>query len=716
MTHSVWARGRGLACFVVLALPLATGCPKNPDAVDGATRTAGRGDGSDTSTGARLPERPRREIRRDAAADQALATAQARAQSQGRRAQVDTYLAVRRAYPETTAGEDALYQAGTIAFDLGDYVNARRSFNELLFENPLYEKAHDAKYKLGMSALETHAYRDAYQTLSSLAERSSGEEKEKLLAAAARAAEGAQLWGETLSAALKDAEAAQGPEAQKAALDRVTELVDSKVPFPEVARVQAELPPTHPAWPILTFKLARVYQHLRDWPHLQDITQKFLQSAPTHPFAAQAQELLAHANPQSRLKTRAVGVVLPLSGPYKPVGDAALRGIQVALKSSNVELVVKDSGGDVARATKAVEELALDEGVMAVIGPLAADESKHAAISAQELGVPVVTMTRVEGITDLGPFVFRNMLTYSAQTRALVDWGTQVMGFKSFGMLYPNAPYGKEFADDFWDETDKRGIPVRAAESYSADQTTFTTEVKKLVGRYYLDDRRDFVEAAQEATKDAKDSFRKRKALERARKGVEPIVDFDALFIPDDWQRVGLLAPALAVEDIITNSCDPKEIEKLKKTTGKDDIKTVTLLGINMWSSPKSADGVPQLIERGGKFVLCSVYVDGFYADSNRPATRKFVGAYREQFKDAPGLFEAMGYDSARMVRHVLDTQKPQTREQMRVALSSLKNFDGATGKTSINDKREADRPLFFLTVDLKGIRELTSNERQNGT
>ena len=171
------------------------------------------------------------------------------------------------------------------------------------------------------------------------------------------------------------------------------------------------------------------------------------------------------------------------------------------------------------------------------------------------------------------------------------------------------------------------------------------------MGRYYLDDRTDYLEDAKAATKDAKDAFRRRKALEKAKKDLEPIVDFEALFIPDEWSRVGLIAPALAVEDIITNTCDAKEIEKLKKTTGKTDIHTVTLLGGQGWNSPKNAEGVPRLIERGGKFVLCSVFVDGFYAESNREATRRFVHAYTEAYPDAtPLLLDAVAYDSAGII------------------------------------------------------------------
>jgi hypothetical protein len=49
----------------------------------------------------------------------------------------------------------------------------------------------------------------------------------------------------------------------------------------------------------------------------------------------------------------------------------------------------------------------------------------------------------------------------------------------------------------------------------------------------------------------------------------------------------------------------------------------------------------------------------------------------------------------------------PKSREAFRDDLQQLKGFDGATGSTSFTDKREAQKPLFFLSIDSKGVKEL---------
>jgi len=660
-------------------------------------------------------DRPQYEPKKDAAADEALLKATRTAQASSPQKAVEAYLSVYKAHAETTAAQEALYRAGVLAFDSGDYLNARKRLNQLLYENPLFDKAQDAKLKLGVAAMQLRDYRDAYQTLRPLAEQAQGAERQQILEMAQRAAEGAQLYSEALQIALGQLREAKTPEETKVALARLEELIETKAEFVDIARVAEDLPTSSPAWPLITFKLARIYYHLRDWTRLEETLQKFLKGAPQHPFAAQAQELLTRSRKRGEIRPKVVGAVLPMSGRYKPIGEAVMRGVSLALKGSDIEVVVKDSEGEPSLAAKAIEELAFDEGAIAVLGPIWED-TRRGALVAEELGVPILTFSRGDGITEIGPHVFRNMLTNSAQAKTLAEYAINTLGYKSFALMYPNIPYGVDLATKFWDEVVARGGQIRGAETYAFDQTTFTSEVKKLVGRYYLEDRLDYLEKLREISASGLDPFRKRKALEKVRSHLDPVIDFDAIFIPDAWERVGLVAPALAVEDIVTNACDPSDIERIRKTTGRKDLKTVTLLGSDQWGSRKGQSGVPELIERGGKFISCSVYVDGFYPDSSRQATAQFVEAYREAYKDLarpPGLLEATGYDSGRIFRKILhDAQGNIDREGFRSRLAAVKDFPGATGSTTFNERREAEKPLFLLGIDKKDIRELSPSQK----
>ena len=141
-------------CLLIAAIALCA-CPK---------RSPGQG----------ADDQPRVEVKPSAEADRAYNEAQQTAGKGNRKEGIEALLSVRQRFPETTAGEDALYEAGILSYEEGDYAGARKALSELLFENPLYVKANDARLHSGLAALELKAYRDAYQTLSTLCEKLEG--------------------------------------------------------------------------------------------------------------------------------------------------------------------------------------------------------------------------------------------------------------------------------------------------------------------------------------------------------------------------------------------------------------------------------------------------------------------------------------------------------------------------------------------------------------
>jgi len=276
--------------------------------------------------------------------------------------------------------------------------------------------------------------------------------------------------------------------------------------------------------------------------------------------------------------------------------------------------------------------------------------------------------------------------------------------------MWPSVPYGVELANAFWDEVEARGGEVRAAETYSADRTTFTPLVQSMVGKLFLDDREDWQQQVREIGQKERDPFRRRKAIEKAREKLDPVTDFEAIFIPDGASNVKLIAPALAVEDVIVQTCEPDEVARIKKTTGRENLQPVQLLGSNGWGfDPTLFDVSPG---GSGRHVRCAVYVDGFWAGSARPETKRFVEAFGKKFEgQVPTILEASAYDSARMARQVLEAAKPQTRAAFRDGLAALRDHHGATGDITFGPRRTAEKTLFFLTVDRNGLRELTHDE-----
>jgi ABC-type branched-subunit amino acid transport system substrate-binding protein len=481
------------------------------------------------------------------------------------------------------------------------------------------------------------------------------------------------------------------------ALQQLDAVIDHRTSFLDVARLYAEADTGSPAWGLIAAKMARIRLHLGDLDGAKEAADRAIPAGAGGHLDAM-QEIVRRAQERAAVKPNLVGVILPLSGRFKQFGDQLQQGLGLALApTDNIQFITRDSQGDAQLAVTAVDDLAA-QGVIAIIGPVGAAEAFPAAVRAQELGVPMISLSRAEGVTDAGDFIFRNSLTNSAQGRALAHYAAEVLGAKHAAILAPDIPAGQEVTDPFWDDFESRGGSVRGYQRYAQDQTTFSEPLGKLI--VHVADKDQLKDDIARIKATVSSPYRQKKLIEKLLRNAPPVIDFDVLLIPDYYKTVLQIAPALAVEDVITNGCDPQEMDRIKKTTKRDEIKTVTLLGTPGWNSP-------DLITRGGRYVQCAVFVDGFYVNSEREPTRRFVAAFREKYGQDPGLLQAQAYDTARMIRDVIVNRPTATRDGFRQALGGIQRFPGATGETTFAPNREADKPLFFLTVEKTGLREL---------
>jgi len=612
-------------------------------------------------------------------------------------------------YPGTPTASDALLASAERWRAAGQPERASQVLGRLLTEYPLYPRSVEAKYLLAVCSIESGRARDGLATLSSLYGKLPPARRPE---AAARAAEASERIGAEPDAVrwLSElADVTSGAD-RREALARAAVVVD-RLSFIDVARLREAFPRDAAVQEPLAMKLARVQLHLHDYARADELAREVTQRWPAGPYAADAKAIVERIGRLTFVRPNVIGVAVPLTGASKRLGEMILAGIGLSLgEGSPYRLAVRDTRGEADGAASAIEALALEEGAIVVVGGVTTGEAERAAATAEELQVPFVSLSRQEGVTAAGPHVFQNMLTGSAQAKALVELAMGKRGMKRFAVMWPSVPYGVELANAFWDEVEARGGEVRAAETYAADRTTFTPLVQSMVGKLYLDERQDWQDQVKEIGKNEKDPFRRRKAIEKAREKLDPITDFDAIFIPDGAQNVKLIAPALAVEDVVVQTCEPDEVARIKKTTGRPNLSPVQLLGSNGWGfDPSLFDVSPG---GAGRHVRCAIYVDGFWAGSQKPETRKFVDAFVKKYPgQTPTILEASAYDAAGMARQVLATAKPQTRAAFRDALATVKNHHGAEGDITMGPSRIAEKELFFLTVDRNGLREMTREE-----
>ena len=336
-----------------------------------------------------------------------------------------------------------------------------------------------------------------------------------------------------------------------------------------------------------------------------------------------------------------------------------------------------------------MEAFVLEDGAVAVVGPLFRVEAEAAAYKAQELGIPLLTLSSAPRLTEIGPYVFRSGLTHAAQIDALVTYAMDIMGMKDFAVMYPRIPYGEEMLHLFWDRVAARNGTIRGVESYGAEDTTFTWQVKRLVGRDALDVRRDYRKARRECEKQP-DNYRKVRCEKRVKTDLKPIVDFDGLFIPDYPQRLTLIAPALAFEDIIVEN-KASRIRRIEKTLGRK-VKPVTLLGASGWNNP----ALPAKAER---YVENAIFSDGFFSAADDKVVIAFVDRFRKEFKRTPILPDALFYDAVGIAKQIIENRAPATRNEFREALRRVDKYPGVTGVTSFVAGQEATKSVRILSI-----------------
>lgn len=115
-------------------------------------------------------------------------------------------------------------------------------------------------------------------------------------------------------------------------------------------------------------------------------------------------------------------------------------------------------------------------------------------------------------------------------------------------------------------------------------------------------------------------------------------------------------------------------------------------IGGDGWDSPK-------LVEIGGKAVEGCYFSNHYSKDDPNPVVQKFVADYTARYKEAPDALAACAYDAFRIVVDALKRAGKVDRTALRDALAKTKNFDGVTGKITIDANRNARKSATILTI-----------------
>lgn len=433
-------------------------------------------------------------------------------------------------YPDNELADNALLEIGRSLLTEERYQDAVDQFERILNQYPDSDARYEARYLLGTALYKLGRLEEAASVLSKVSPKEPFYVESSFLYIKILLAQGkpgdAVLRYTKIRKLLKSP--AQISELDNALRKALLELDDSALE--NICRSTGDSPVAVEAM----FTLAERAYKRGDFLKARELLTKFLAQYSDDELSPKARAMLAEIENVRSVNKNAIGIILPMTGKWASYGRKYLYGAALALgvfspspaSKFPFELYVMDSAGDPAKARGAVEELCTQKRVIAIIGPVQSDEAMSAGKEAQACGVPMIALTQIEEVTQIGDMIFRNFVTPRDQARTLVWFAVTSKGLKTFAIFYPDHAYGKLFKSIFIQEAGKVGGEVVLAQPYQPAQTDFKQEIRLL-------------------------SSQKRR--------------IEALFVPDTYRTASLIGPQLKFYNVIR----------------------IQLLGSSGWNSPK---------------------------------------------------------------------------------------------------------------------------------
>lgn len=338
------------------------------------------------------------------------------------------------------------------------------------------------------------------------------------------------------------------------------------------------------------------------------------------------------------------GAILSLTGGAAPYGEDNRRGLELALEVINenggilgkpVELDIQDSAGDSAQAVTLARRFAGDTKVAGILGPTRTGETVAVSKILPELQIPMMSV----GSTG--------------------DWRSAAGEFNQWTFrstrvdTYLIEPLLRAAKDKFGVKT--VAVIYTSNDDYSVSVEPVYEEAIKSLGLQLV--------AKESQTGGDTD----RSAQLTKIKGMNP----DALIIN-------------------TLSTDAPSIAEQARRVGLN----ARFIGTAGFSNPGTWKLASEATLDG------TLVGDNFYVGSSRPVVAEFVRRYRAKFNAEPPAYAAYAYDGLLVLADAVKRSGGQaSREAVRDALASTRDFEGVLGTLNYRGSGDADKPAVILTI-----------------
>ncbi|MFQ5675176.1 MAG: penicillin-binding protein activator [bacterium] len=385
-------------------------------------------------------------------------------------------------------------------------------------------------------------------------------------------------------------------------------------------------------------------------------------------FTNQIDQLLRQGENPGQIPVK-VGVVLPLTGFFSEEGQGVYHGIKFANLQAKenaqtpVQLVVRDSQGNMIKAIQATRNLIYQENVRAIIGELESSITAGIGALAASENIPVIGPTATENeVASVGASVYQLNSDLERKGRVLAAYAFEKLGFRTFATLAPADAYGQQMTDSFTSMIDKLGGRIIAQSVYYdntakdlEDLSRQFTSIRQAAFSYDSTDVEQLIEEAEENG-------------EKLEEKDIPVLSIDAIFLPVYSDHIQYVAPQFATSNI-----------------------RAQILGGEYW------DDIDVLTEgQIQPYVEGAIFVSDYFPDENNRAFRNFRSQFRVQMKETPERWEVFGYDAFSVLLEAI-TKGGRASRRINSSLNSVSGFHGMKGLISFQGSNRVNSEVNLL-------------------
>lgn len=179
-----------------------------------------------------------------------------------------------------------------------------------------------------------------------------------------------------------------------------------------------------------------------------------------------------------------IGMVVPLTGPYSPLGlgDKAAAEQQVAainaaggIDGRQIELIVKDDKTDVTQSVTEFNQLAADDSISLILSSSFVSASAASGSSAEQNQIPILALGPVSAFADgSNPWAFTVPATPEVYAQALVDYFV-AEGIETLSIGFQGEDvYGQTGSEATIAAAEEAGIEIVLSQAFDGGATDFT--------------------------------------------------------------------------------------------------------------------------------------------------------------------------------------------------------------------------------------------------